>query len=134
MDLTMEVSVDQFLSLMTKDTAWQLEIIPEKRRYRLAIWSQYDITPRFFETPDLLDLSNGDFRVLTAGLQDITERGEYAEPKPDATPGGGRKEATEREHPEGRSWEWKDESRDSLLQHARALGAAAHHYYRKEEG
>jgi hypothetical protein len=115
MNLTREVSVDQFLSLMTRDTAWQLEIVPDRRRYKLAVWSQHEITPRYFETPDLLDLSETEFRVLTAGLQDITERGEYAKPQPDAAPGGGSEEAPEWEHSEGRSWEWENESRDGLL-------------------
>jgi hypothetical protein len=115
MNLTTEVSVDEFLSLMTRDAAWQLEIVPDRRRYKLSVWSQHEITPRYFETPDLLDLSETEFRVLTAGLQDITERGEYAKSQPDAAPGAGSEEAPERLHPERWGGIRQDESRDGVL-------------------
>lgn len=134
MSMVTELSVDDFLNKITKDVSCQLTIDPEERRYRLCIWTQYQIAPDQFQTPDLLDLSEADFRVLTAGLQDIMERGAYAEPKLDAAPGGSRKEATEREHLERWRRNGEDEDGPSLLRDARALGAPCGDNYCQEEG
>jgi hypothetical protein len=113
--MTTELSADEFLSKMVKDVSWQLTLDAEHRRYQLAVWTQYQIAPDEFQTPDILNLSSTDFRVLTAGLQDICERGEYAKPQSDAAPGAGSEEAPERLHPERWGGIRQDESRDGVL-------------------
>jgi hypothetical protein len=66
-----ELSVHDFLAVMSEKESWALTLDMPSRKYLLSCWTPGRIAPEMFQSPDLAEMNDLEFHVFMAGMQDI---------------------------------------------------------------